>query len=153
MVGEEMTRQILELSYRTRWISIGIILFLCAISLLPIYYDPVRFWVKPVAKMQGELVARTNDGVLIRMYGEKLRGAECRFLDIQAFGDRMTGLPIDLYISRVDMPSLNQTKPKGSYDIGIWNIHPTAQVTHVRVYVSHDCEGTKWGTQIAKVKL
>lgn len=121
--------------------------------LMPPWYDKVRFWFYPVATMQGEITARTADGILLRMYGVKHRGAECEFLDIQAFGDRLVGLPIDLYINRVDMPADGKTKPAGVYDIGLWNIHPTAQVTQVRVYVSHDCDGTKWATQIAKVEL
>lgn len=120
---------------------------------LPDFYDPVRFKLRPVVSMNGELQARTTDGVLIRIYGEKLRGVECKYLDIQAFGDRIIGMPIDLHIKRVDMPSDGKTKPAGSYDIGTWNVHPTATVSVVRVYVSHDCEGSKVATQIAKVML
>lgn len=152
-VGETMTFKLLELSYRTQGISLAILLFLAVISFLPAYYDTIRFWITPVVKMHGELIARTNDGVLIRMYGEKLRGVECRFIDIQAFGDRMVGMPIDLYIKRVDMPSDGKTKPAGVYDIGTWNIHPTSTVTQVRVFVSHECDNAKVATQIAKVAL
>ena len=121
--------------------------------LSPPWYDKVRFWFYPVVVMQGDITARTNDGIIVHMYGEKRRGAECRFLGIQAFGDRLVGYPVDLYIRRVDMPSDGITKPAGVYDIGFWNIHPTANVTSVRVYVSHDCDGAKWATQIAKVEL
>lgn len=134
-----------------RWFAAVII---SVLWLLPPWWDNLRFWVRPVAVMQGTVVAATEDGVHISIKGKKIRDVECVFVPngVQAFGDRVVGLPIDLFINRVDRPSLNQTKPKGEYDIGIWHVRPTASVVKVRVYVLHDCEGTKRATLIANVE-
>ena len=117
--------------------------------------DRIAFWWRPVVKMQGDLVAKTADGAaLIHMYGEKLRGEECVYKGLQAFGDRVAGPTVDLRIARADLPEEGSTKPSGEYDIGVWRVWPVHGVTQVNVYVAHDCgTGRLWATKIAEVKL
>lgn len=117
------------------------------------WYNPLRFFIFPVVSMSGEPVAKTIDGVLLRIGGTKHRGLECQYVDTIAFGDRLTGFPIDLYIARVDRSADGKTRPAGTYSIGLYNIHPTATVSNIRVYVIHNCEGTKWASKIAELKL
>lgn len=143
-----MTR-VADLLYRWRaipWIVMGIVL-------TTTLFDPVRFWLYPVAKMEGEVAARGDGFVIVRIQGKKLRGVECEYLGRQAFGDRLIGPPVELYITRLDRPEDGKTKPPGTYDVGLWDIRPTLGVTRVRVYVTHNCEGTRWATEIASINI
>jgi hypothetical protein len=116
--------------------------------------DRVAFWWRPVVAMQGVKVGGVSgEHILVNISGRKLRGEECVYKGIQAFGDRVVGEPIDLYIARQDMPEAGVTKPKGSYSIGVWKVWPVLGVDVVRVYVMHDCgTGRLWATKIAEVK-
>lgn len=117
--------------------------------------DRIAFWWRPVVKMQGELVAPPHEGqVLIRMHGQKLRGEECAYKGLQAFGDRAAGPQADLRLARVDLPEEGNTKPRGAFDIGVWRVWPVEGVVQVNVYVMHDCgTGRLWATKIAEVPL
>lgn len=117
--------------------------------------DRIAFWWRPVVKMQGDLVAKTSAGeALIHIYGAKLRGEECVYKGLQAFGDRAAGPVVDLRIARVDLPEGSNTKPAGGYDIGAWRVWPVQGLIQVNVYVTHDCgTGRLWATKIAEVKL
>jgi len=122
-------------------------------ELAPDWVSKVRFAMFPVVTMKGEMIERTPTYAVLHIYGEKHRGAECKYLGIQAFGDRTVGLPVDLNIVRTDMPSDGKTKPPGVYDTGNWRVWPILGVHRVRVYVEHDCLGTRVGTQIAEVDI
>lgn len=126
-------------------------LFIAQLS--PGLLDKARFWLFPVVSMKGDLVERTDQYAIVHIYGEKHRGPECKYLGVQAFGDRTIGLPVDMHISRVDIPEEGRTKPSGSYDIGNWRVWPVEGVVRVRVYVEHDCLGVRVGTQIAEVRM
>lgn len=116
--------------------------------------DTVSFWLRPIVQMSGEVVERTSDdAILLHITGKKLRGVECRYLGLQAFGERLVGPLVDLYIERTDRKSEGTTKPNGMFDIGYWKVWPTTGITAVRVYVTHDCAGTLWATEITKVEL
>lgn len=149
----EMTRNIADWFYRYRWWPWLLIAFVAGFVIIPDSYDKLRFWVHPVVRMSGTLISKTPDSAKLRMSGEKLRGIECEYLGIQAFGDRLVGLPVDLIIRRTDMPSEGLTKPAGSYDIGTWEVRPTISVVAVRVYVLHNCEGYRVAAKIADVAL
>lgn len=116
-------------------------------------FDRIRFWIRPVVVMQGELVEKEGDRVLIHMYGKKLRGVECEYKGIQAFGDRINGLPVDLSSNRIDKPITGATKDSGSYDIGVWEVFPVKEVYRVRVNVAHECGKSRVSTEIASINL
>lgn len=116
--------------------------------------DSFSFWIRPVVEMRGDVIERSaNDEILIHITGKKLRGVECRYLGIQAFGERLVGPQVDMYIERVDRKSEGTTKPNGSFDIGFWRVWPTTGITKIRVYVTHDCAGTLRATEISEIKL
>ena len=151
-----MRKKLFGLTDRTWWMAWALLALMSFATLIPIYYDQIRFWWTPVTKMQGEEISRTGTGVVLHIYGKKIRGEECRWIEFQAFGDRYAGLPIDLYMLKADiLPNDGKTKPKGSYDLGLWSLYPTDPVLvyQVRVNVTHNCDGTIWSTEIAKVAL
>lgn len=116
--------------------------------------DRIRFWIRPVVIMQGELVEEISPGhVTLHIFGKKIRGVECEYRGIQAYGDRITGLPVDLNSKRLDIVEQGGTKNNGNYDIGIWEIWPTKNVYRVRVNVAHLCGKSRVSTEIASVIL
>ena len=116
--------------------------------------DKIRFWWRPVVQMQGEIYkGPTDDYIVIHMYGKKLRGVECEYKGVTAFGDRIFGLPVDLIAKRVDIPENGSTKDEGSYDIGYWKVHPITGVYRVRVNVAHICGRSPVSTEIASINL
>ena len=153
MGDSQMTRTTLDFLYRWRWVPWWVMAVIFGVAILPNWVDEARFWLRPVVDMQGALVSKTADSARIHLYGKKLRGVECRFLGLQAFGDRLVGLPVDLIITRVDMPSEGVTKPRGAFDIGVWEVKPTFGVTAVRVYTTHSCDDTRVATKIAEVSM
>ena len=148
-----MTRIVLDALYATRLIPWVVMAAIAAIMLGPDVYDDTRFYLRPVAKMQGELVEKTPEYLRVHITGEKVRGVECRYLGMQAFGDRAVGSPVDLTIRRVDMPSEGLTKPQGKFDIGTWELRPSFGVTVAKIYTTHDCDGTLRATKIAEVRV
>ena len=153
LVDSQMTRTALDWLYRYRWVPWWVMAFVFAAVILPDLVDPIRFFIRPVVTMKGELVSKTSDVARVHIFGKKHRGIECEYLGIQAFGDRLVGLPADLIIKRVDMPSDGISKPQGTYDIGIWELRPMLGVTTARVYVSHNCEGVRIATKVAEVPI
>lgn len=116
--------------------------------------DKVRFWWRPVVQMQGILIGEISPGhITIHMYGKKLRGVECEYRGIQAYGDRITGLPVDLNSRRLDIPEKGDTKDEGTYDIGFWEIWPTEGIYRIRVNVGHLCGKSRVSTEIASINL
>lgn len=117
-------------------------------------FDRFRFWVRPVVEMKGDLIGEVKPGhITVRMYGKKLRGVECEYKGIQAFGDRINGLPVDLNSKRIDIPEKGLTKDAGRYDIGIWEIWPIEGIYRVRVNVGHECGKSRVSTEIASINL
>jgi hypothetical protein len=143
-LGEwQMTRLLIRLS-PWNWIPYAII------------FAWVGWWAYdqfvPVVRMQGEVFLRTEDSVVLHMYGSKVR--ECRFVGIQGFSSVHGGMNRDMHIKRIDMPSEGKTKPIGVFDIGHWQLHPLAGATNVTVWVQHSCrEGDLRNTKIAEVAL
>jgi len=84
---------------------------------------------------------------------EKLRGVECEYKGIQAYGDRITGHPVDLNSKRLEVVEQGGTKSNVNYDIGIGEIWPTKNVYRVRVNVAHLCGKSRVSTEIASVIL
>ena len=82
---------------------IGVILgsYLSTLNL----HTRVSFWWRPVVQMSGEVTAGpTNNYVIVQMHGRKLRGEECKYVGLQAFGDRVVGPQVGLQIARTDIP-------------------------------------------------
>lgn len=119
-------------------------------------YDSVRFWWTPVVTMSGSVVGPPSGGeVLVHMKGQKNRGVECRYIEIQSYGKRFAGPDADLRMVRVDIPETGATKGKGYYDIGVWKIWPVDKTVlkGIEVFVTHNCNGTFVSTKVAEVKL
>lgn len=117
-------------------------------------HDRLSFWWTPVVRMQGDVVIGPTDSyVVLHIYGEKLRGEECAYKGLQAFGDRAVGPTVGLRISRVDLPEEGTTKPVGTYDIGRWRVWPVDGVDTVKVYAMHECGGRFVATKITEVKI
>lgn len=91
----------------------------------------------PVVRMQGEVVSKTNDSVVVHMWGRKLR--DCRYIGIQGFSRVGDGDNRDMFIRRVDMPAYGTTRPQGLFDIGFWELRPLSDATRVSVWVQHSC--------------
>lgn len=117
-------------------------------------YNKVAFWLRPVAVMHGDVVAGPTDNyIIVHIYGRKVRGGECVYKGVQAFGERAVGPTVDLQIARTDLPESGNTRPAGDYDIGFWRIWPVDGVQAIRVFVTHDCSGKMWATKIMEVEL
>lgn len=114
--------------------------------LLP-FYDAVR----PVVVMQGEVVSREADSVIVHIWGKKQR--ECRYIMLQSFSHADNGMRHDTLITRIDMPSEGKTKPLGSYDIGNWRVRPVTGASAVSIYAQHECDARVVLTKIAEVQL
>lgn len=148
-----MTRTVADWLYRYRWFPWAVTLAILLTVVLPQHYDRMRFAMFPVLSMEGVLIGRVGDAAHIHIYGEKLRGIECRYIGISAFADRLVGLPVDLEIRRINIPQTGTTKPAGPWDIGVWEVRPVQGATRVRVYTSHDCQGSLVATKVAEVPL
>lgn len=140
-------RQLLDM----RWtLSAAVVIGLAlspAANLPYLIYDALV----PVVRMQGELVSKTEDSVVVHIWGSKSR--ECKYLGLQAFSTGPNGNRRDANITRLDMPSAGATKPKGEFDIGNWKLWPVTGAVSVQVYVQHDCDGRILNAQIAEVVL
>lgn len=106
----------------------------------------------PVTEMNGNLVHRDGDSAWIRIAGTKT-GRDCVFLSIQAYGTDDIGVRRDAMLERIDGVVDGHSKPPGEYDLGIWRIWTLGLSTGAEVWVSHDCDGRRVVTQIAKVQL
>lgn len=111
------------------------------------YYDEIR----PVVRMDGWVVSRAPDAVVVTFSGEKLR--ECVYLRLQAYAVTASGTLEDAYIRREDMEARGDTKPLGTFSIGYWRIWPVAGAKAVRVYVQHDCGGRLVQTRFGELPL
>jgi hypothetical protein len=106
----------------------------------------------PVLWMRGEMISKGPDHVVIRMSGYKLR--ECRYLGVQAYSLGSDGIRHDATIQRIDVVTLGITRPRGYYDLGRWDIRPTAGATGVVVYAQHACDETDLrATKMVEVRL
>ena len=105
----------------------------------------------PVVVMQGHLVGRVEDAVVVEVAGEKRR--DCRYLRIQAFARGVDGALRDVFAMRQDRPEAGATKPLGTFNIGRWKIWPTDDAVAVLMYSQHDCSGRIVQTKIADVLL
>ena len=108
----------------------------------------------PVLAMEGKLVDIAADSLVVHIKGKKLRGLECRYIELQAYNVDSNGVRHDASIDRIDRPETGVTKPAGIYDIGFWRIYPRKQgATSIQVYSAHQCGDRKVYTKISDVKL
>jgi len=104
----------------------------------------------PVVSMNAEVVAKSYDEVVLKLSGTKHR--DCKYISIDAFS-RHGDLLRDLDMVRVDRPAEGGTKPKGSFDFGVWKIWPTNDTKMVTVYVRYDCSGRDVFVNVAEVQI
>ena len=106
----------------------------------------------PVVDMEGVIVERTDESVLIHITGEKLR--MCRYVAITAMTSTADGRLEDAYIRKMSgKPQDGSTKPVGNYDLGLWQVWPISGSSKVVVFVQHDCDGAVVLSKIAEVSL
>jgi len=107
---------------------------------------------KPVVIMQGKVVKRDTDSVVVHIWGEKKR--ECTYVQIQAFA-RAPGaaLSTHLSITREDAPEVGSTKPIGVHDLGFWRLRPRGEGGVFSVYTQHKCQDRIVNTLVAEVTV
>ena len=107
---------------------------------------------RPVVRMTGTVVDRTNESVTIHVAGEKLR--ECTYVGMTAYSRGADGLLHDAYRQRIDRPEGQFTRPKGTFDIGFWRIWPLgADAVSVVMFAKHECDGHVVVSKLAEVQL
>lgn len=104
----------------------------------------------PVVVMDGDILQRQPDFVDVHIWGEKRRN--CKYMNLQAY-TREKNLMHDAKISRIDGPNVGNTKPLGTFDIGVWRVTPIENRTSVVVFVRHDCSGRVVLTKIADEQI
>jgi hypothetical protein len=108
----------------------------------------------PVLRMTGTVVAREPDAVVVHIRGEKIRGEECRLMDVYGYALDKDGRLHDATATRIDKPSENRVREAGVYDIGHWRVKPVPpNMTAIKVMTSHDCLGRVVLSTIAEVTL
>ena len=107
----------------------------------------------PLVRMQGNLVSRDADSVLIHIAGDKLR--TCQFVQLDSYATDSIGLVRDANETRVDGQAYDSaSKPLGSYDLGMWRIYPLGtNAVSVQMYVEHSCSGRLVIPKIADITL
>lgn len=106
----------------------------------------------PVVTMQGELLTRGDEEVVIGIGGTKNRA--CKYVGITASMRTADGTLQDAAAKRLDTPEDNSTKHPGRWHIGLWRVWPTRPSSvAAEVYVAHDCDGRRLVTRIADVCL
>ena len=107
----------------------------------------------PVVVMEGKLIKRDVDSVVVHVSGTKLRS--CQFLQIDSYSVDATGRMRDANETRIDgMDYDGASKPVGEYDLGMWRIYPLGtKATGVQMYVEHSCAGRIVLTKIADINL
>jgi len=107
----------------------------------------------PVVWMHVEVSEKSADNIGVRMHGYKVR--DCKYLGIQAYSINEDGIrSTDTQIRRIDTAALGMTRPKGHYDMGLWDIRPITGARGVIVFVQHSCDETDLRTtKMAEVHL
>lgn len=114
------------------------------------FYDGVR----PIVRVQSEIVQRSLNSVTVHMSGEKLRGDECRLMTIYAYTIDSGGKSFDANITRLDRPRDGRQRERGTYDFGVWEIWPVdATAKSVEVWLHHSCRGRDVLTKVVSLKL
>ena len=117
------------------------------VDMLNEQYDDWR----PVVKITGKRVSAEGNAVLIHMAGAKLRN--CEYLRVSAFTADVSGSMRDAHIGREARRETGETKPLGSFDLGVWRLWPTDGALRAIVYISHQCGDRIVRTKIADVAL
>lgn len=153
-----MPQQAAMVVWRYHWTAlVGLVFGLLMIG--PLGHEAVsvfRAWRAslPVVAMRGELIEVGADSATLHIWGEKLRGEECRYLRISGFAVGADGFARDAVATRLDRVEDGHTKPAGRWDIGLWRIAPVGPGSvAVGAYVSHYCDGVAVATRIADVPL
>jgi hypothetical protein len=111
-------------------------------------YDALR----PVLRMQGQLVSRDADGVLLHIHGTKLRGEECRIVAVYGYARQRGGSLTDAVATRVNGPQDKRPREQGQYDIGLWRVAPLGpDPVGAKVVAHHECVGRVILSTIAEV--
>jgi hypothetical protein len=97
----------------------------------------------PVIKTTTTLLERTDDWLLIRVRGERLRGDECQFVARQAFRLPFGGdLPTPTHAEPLDFEGAPPgTLPLGPFDAGRWRLAVKNRADGGIVYALYLCKG------------
>ena len=149
-----MVRNLWKMPWSTLF---GMIIGGSAVLMTPAVIGPLRDAYDiafPVLRMQGKLVAREPDAVVIHITGEKVRGDECRLRSVYGYTIMPNGLHADAIATRIDMPQTSRDRDRGYYDIGMWRVVPVNPgALRVLVVTQHDCVGRIVLSTIADVTL
>ena len=157
MAGEiwsDQMKQMVHEGMKMPWtVLLGILLGLFIAS----YIGSIRSFVMnthaeffPVVKYQAEIVGRKDDFVLIHVWGEKLRDCPAIKDSLESYTVRKDTL-FDANEFRID--GNPNSRPVGKVDLGVWKIWPVEGAKRVRMYVSHDCDGSVIRSKIVDVPL
>jgi hypothetical protein len=144
--------------WRMPWSTLtGTALGVAMVFVTPQWVGPVRDFYDshfPVLKMSGTVVGREPDSVLLHITGEKIRGEECRLLQVYGYSVMTDGRLADATATRVDMIAVGRPRGPGFYDIGVWRVKPIGpEAVGVKVVAQHDCLGRLVLSTIAEAKL
>jgi hypothetical protein len=141
-LGDKKMNAALMQLYRWNWIPYAILAAFCGWALFDAFV--------PVVWMRGDVVSKGPDYAVVHMSGYKLR--ECRYLGIQAYS-LTDGVRFDAKIKRLDTGEVASTRPRGFYDIGNWEVRPTAGASGVVIYAQHACGDDVRMTKMAELQI
>lgn len=104
----------------------------------------------PVVNYKSEIVGRSEDAVMVRVWGEKLRDCNVVPDSLDSFTVK-GGMFYDAAEIRVQGYAAN--RPVGRVDLGIWKVWPTRLGDSVQMWVLHNCDGHIVRSKIVDVKL
>lgn len=144
--------------WRMPWSTlVGACIGVAAVIAVPEWVAPLRGAYDahfPVLRMTGEVIERDADSVVLHIKGEKLRGEECRLMDIHGYAVAQDGSLSDAVATRLDTPQTGRIREAGAYDIGLWRVRPVLpDARGVKVVAQHDCVGRIVLSTIAEVTL
>jgi len=143
-VGDKKMNQLLMRLYRWNWVPY----LLLSVVASWLAYDTFV----PVVRGNASVVNLEPNAVVVRLSGTKYR--ECRYVGIQAYSRSARTEFDDTTITRLDKPATNTTRPRGSFNMGLWRIEPTEGATRVTIFTQHACGVDDLRTtKLAEVKL
>lgn len=111
-------------------------------------YDAVR---PVVTLVSATIMEQGADDMVVGLVVRKAR--DCDYVRLQAFGAIADEPMMDAYMRRIDTPEKGTTRPRGTFNIGVWRIWPINGASSVIVYAQHDCGNRIVQTRLADIDL
>jgi hypothetical protein len=105
----------------------------------------------PVIVARGDVITATPDEITIALTATKVR--MCQYMRLQAYGRRADGVLDDPNIARIDQTEDRDTKPLGTFSLGVWRIWPRGKATSVVIYSEHSCSGRLVRTKLIDIPV